>query len=48
MMPFELKLSNGKTLKTTRPDEMAVFAETRGLAIKRKPKPRPRKPKPKK
>ena len=45
---FEIKLANGRTLKTTRGDEAAVFVETNGLAIKRKPKPRPKKPKVKK
>ena len=47
-MTIEIKLANGRTLKTERADEAAVFYETNGLAIKRKPRPKPKKAKPKK
>ena len=47
-MTIEIKLANGRELKTTRGDEAAIFYATGGLAIKRKPKPRPKKGKPKK
>lgn len=45
---IEIKLANGRTLKTNRGDEAAVFVASQGMAIKAKPKPKPKRAKAKK